>query len=404
MHETEEKIQNYNNDTQSSSEGVRSIVPTVLTALSEEGIKLADNKSDQKCTKCNRDLTGRSSQTINGKLLCYNAGCDSNAAKTNMGPHPRKDAPTPYTHAHSSQCSVCSHPDRVRIDADLFNEVSCRKVAEKYHIPKSNIIRHRSFILRPVREAKKPTPTLPTTSVHLQAISHPKHEALEYAAFGLNLYGYCSHQCVYCVNEDDFPQIEFKKATLANIEHDLKGLDVKGDKWHVHLSFVGDPYDCGRLDNSKTRKVLELFKEYKHPFQILTKGGTTSVPDFDLYFEGCRYGSTLTFDNDKDSKNFEPGAALPADRIKALRQAHSRGIQTWVSLEPVIDPNQSLNLIDLTHEFVDFYGIGKLNHAAEAEKVIDWTDYRCKAEAKLKQYGKPYKIKEALAEASKEAI
>lgn len=28
------------------------------------------------CSKCGRDLTGRSSQTLNNKLLCYNSGCD----------------------------------------------------------------------------------------------------------------------------------------------------------------------------------------------------------------------------------------------------------------------------------------------------------------------------------------
>ncbi len=71
-----------------------------------------------------------------------------------------------------------------------------------------------------------------------------------------------------------------------------------------------------------------------------------------------------------------------------------------VSLEPVIDPAQTLALIEATHEFVDYYGVGKMNHNPEIEKSIDWPKFRVDAEALLKRYGKSYRIKAALAEAS----
>ncbi|HWQ19206.1 MAG TPA: radical SAM protein [Methanotrichaceae archaeon] len=234
----------------------------------------------------------------------------------------------------------------------------------------------------------------------LRAIYEPQAEAREYSGYALNLYSGCSHGCKYCYNKDRFDgpcDQQIKKASLGNIEHDLKAL--AGKDAVVHLPFVGDLYDLGRPNNSYTREVLELFKRYNHPFQILTKGGTLATSDFDLYFEGCRFGCTLTFDNEADSRTWEPGAALPADRIESLRQAHERGIETWVSLEPVIDPAQTLHLIELTHEFVDFYGVGKLNHDQRA-KAIEYPKFRADAEALLKKYGKAYKIKAALAEAA----
>jgi DNA repair photolyase len=240
--------------------------------------------------------------------------------------------------------------------------------------------------------------------ISLEAIYKPNGEAFEYARLGLNLYTGCSHKCTYCYNKDRFngsydqPR---KGASLENIEHDLKVLG--SDRTPIHLSFVGDPYDTGR-NNGYTRFALELFKKYNHPFQVLTKGGTKAVQDFDLYFEGCRFGVTLTCDNPDDSKKWEPGAALPEDRINALRLAHAKGIETWVSLEPVIDPAQTLHLIELTHEFVDHYGVGKLNHVAEIEKNIDWSKFRVDVEAKLKGYGKAYKIKAALDKASKSKL
>jgi len=137
-----------------------------------------------------------------------------------------------------------------------------------------------------------------------------------------------------------------------------------------------------------------------------------AVTDFDLYgHDGDRFGVTLTCDNPDDSKRFERYAALPDDRMAALKAAHDRGIATWVSLEPVLYPEQTLHLIDLTHDFVDHYGVGKLNTVGKGltqelndlERSIEWHKFRSDAEAKLTAYGKSYKIKAALVEATKDS-
>lgn len=235
-----------------------------------------------------------------------------------------------------------------------------------------------------------------------KAIYWPKGEALEYADLGLNLYSGCSHGCKFCYNKSRFNGScadRMKKSSLENIEHDLNLIGKYDDKTPVQISFVGDPYDLGRPDNSYTRQTLEVFKKYNHPFQVLTKGGTRAAKDFDLYFEGCRFGVTLTFDSDQDSLIWEPGAALPGDRIEALRIAHEHGLKTWVSLEPVIKPAQTLQLIELSAPYTDFYGVGKWNHDQRA-KAIDWHKFRSDAEELLAKYGKSYKVKAALLMAS----
>jgi DNA repair photolyase len=231
---------------------------------------------------------------------------------------------------------------------------------------------------------------------------------LEYASLGLTLYNDCSHKCKYCYVQCSGSYIEPRaEAALSNIEADLRQLAFDNNRDRVHLSFVGDPYDLGRQDCSYTRKVLALFKKYHHPFQILTKGGSRAFLDFDLYGKEDRFGVTLTFDNDDDSRKWEPGAALPADRIDALRIAHDHGISTWVSLEPVIDPLQTLHLIEMTHEYVDFYWVGKLNtkgkklsHKLEnIENAIDWGKFGADAVELMGKRGKEYGIKRALKEA-----
>jgi DNA repair photolyase len=224
--------------------------------------------------------------------------------------------------------------------------------------------------------------------------------------WALNLYRGCSHGCrnKYCYNFrtgryycTSNPNDREPSSTLENIERDLRQLAAEGNRDYIHMSFKGDIFDCGRIDNKHTRDVLKLSREYDHPFQTLSKGGMCALFDIDLFGQEDRFGMTLTFDNPTDSEMWEAGTALPEDRIKALKMAHDEfGILTWVSLEPVIIPEQSLHLIDLTHEFVDFYGVGKLNHHPEIEKRVDYRKFRAEAVAKLEGYDKQYKIKKTL--------
>ena len=121
---------------------------------------------------------------------------------------------------------------------------------------------------------------------------------------------------------------------------------------------------------SYTRQVLERLRFYDQPFTILTKGGMLAAKDFDLYGPNDKFGVTLTFDNPEDSRKWEPGAALPADRIAALKEAHNHGIQIWVSMEPVIYPEQNINLIKMTQKLVDFFFIDRLKRKPQATWIM----------------------------------
>jgi len=90
----------------------------------------------------------------------------------------------------------------------------------------------------------------------------------------------------------------------------------------------------------------------------------------------------LTLDDPVVSVKWEPGAALPADRIESLRRAYSVGIKTWVSFEPVLDPEAVYRLLDQTSAFVDFYKVGKLNYHPLARE-IDWRRFMGQMEERL---------------------
>src|SRR3989304_615713 len=106
----------------------------------------------------------------------------------------------------------------------------------------------------------------------------------------------------------------------------------------VLFCFTSDPYQHLETESNITRQAIEILHANNIRVTILTKGGSRSIKDFDLLKFGDKYGATLTFVNPEDSLKWEPNAALPEDRISALREAKKQGIETWASLEPVISP------------------------------------------------------------------
>lgn len=243
-------------------------------------------------------------------------------------------------------------------------------------------------------------------------IYEPAGRAREYAPLALNLYRGCSHGCTYCYAPDacrtnraafhasPAPRVD----VIRKLERELaRGREVgmqrlNGQKDPVLLCFTTDPYQPLATETGITRRAIELLHEHGYPVHVLTKGGTRACADFDLLGQlpGDAFASTLTFTDDNDSAEWEPGAAPWLDRLEAIREAHSLGIQTWVSLEPVVDPRQTIELIELTAGHVDLFKVGTLNHHPLA-RTIDWSTFAQDVVALLDKLGTSYYLKTDLA-------
>jgi hypothetical protein len=170
-----------------------------------------------------------------------------------------------------------------------------------------------------------------------------------------------------------------------------------GSGKRVLLCFTCDPYGPG--DTSVTREAIQILHRYGLGVEILTKGGMRAARDFDILLTNMdAFASTLTFYVDRDSLEWEPGAAMFEDRFRAIRLAHLRGIPTWVSLEPVIDPHQALMIITETHEYVDLYKVGCLNYYPLVAEAIDWPKFGWEVVAVLESLGTCYYLKRDLCE------
>jgi hypothetical protein len=135
---------------------------------------------------------------------------------------------------------------------------------------------------------------------------------------------------------------------------------------------MSDPYHSDQ-SAQLTREALLLLEQYNLRVQVLTKGGRRSTRDFDILARNdWKYGATIIFLNESLRNLWEPGSPPIAERIEAIREAHARGIFTWVSVEPVVDPDEAIRVVATLRGEVDFWKIGKLNHDRQREAAIDW--------------------------------
>jgi len=232
----------------------------------------------------------------------------------------------------------------------------------------------------------------------------PKGQAGEYAPYATNPYRGCGHACAYCYvphvpgqpsravfDAGAIPRPNYLRRLRRDAERcEENDLDIQ-----IMLSFTTDIYNP--VDRSLTRPALEILVEHGLAICPLTKGGRRALADLDLFRpERDAFAATLTTLDDRFSQKWERAAALPGDRIETLRKFHDRGIFTWVSLEPTLDADHSLAVVDATHEFVDLYKVGQANYVPTITKVLDWSDYTLRIIDRMARYGKAHYVKRDL--------
>lgn len=242
----------------------------------------------------------------------------------------------------------------------------------------------------------------------MAGIYEPSGAAREYSPLALNYIKGCDHGCVYCYVPKIMKQfnndyvhsnvyIKDESKLLSEIKRSAK--KHKNSNNQVFISFLTDPYSAFNNKTKLTRKVLKILLENKIPVSILTKGGDNVFQDLDIikqFGPNIQVGGSLTFTNSKDSKKWEKGASLPEDRFNTLKVLKQSGVKTWASMEPVIFPEQSLEIMEITKDFVDSYKIGKLNHFKNHEIKFNWTKFLRSTVAIMRKNRSQFYIKKDL--------
>jgi DNA repair photolyase len=179
----------------------------------------------------------------------------------------------------------------------------------------------------------------------------------------INPYIGCAHGCVWCYarfmkrytghDEEDWGSfVDVKINAPEVLIKDVKRLKGKPE---IFLSSVCDPYQPVEAKYQLTRKILEILAQFPFSVSILTQSKLVTR-DIDLFkkFKDLDVGMSFITMDEKATRIFQPLAALPQERVKALKELHRAGIKTYIHLGPILPHFTDFEAIfQATHQDVD---------------------------------------------------
>jgi DNA repair photolyase len=166
----------------------------------------------------------------------------------------------------------------------------------------------------------------------------------------LNPYRGCEHGCIYCYARPFHEYLGFSagldfetKITVKENAPALLRRELSSPKWKpqtIAMSGVTDPYQPVERRLTLTRRCLEVLAEFRNPVGIVTKNYLVTR-DVDLLAELARYQAAAVFVSvttldDELARVMEPRTAMPAARLRAIRELNAAGIPAGVFIAPVI--------------------------------------------------------------------
>lgn len=205
----------------------------------------------------------------------------------------------------------------------------------------------------------------------VQAKSILSKSGIPGADYCINAYVGCAHSCVYCY-------ATFMKKYTGHTEAWGTFVDVKVNaaellrkqlpktrRGHVMVSSVTDAYQPLEVKYRLTRRCLEILLEHQFPVGILTKSSLV-LRDLDIIkrFDEIEVGITITTDDERMRKIFEPGAPPIEARVNTLMKLKEQGVKTYVFMGPMLPMNPEL-LSEKIGKYADSILISRMNYISK---------------------------------------
>lgn len=193
----------------------------------------------------------------------------------------------------------------------------------------------------------------PTTRVHLEtarsAITSNDSPDIFFES-SVNPYRGCEHGCIYCYARPTHsylnfsPGLDFETQIVAkhNVAQVLRQ-ELAQPRYVPRLINIGSATDCYQpveCDLRLTRGVIEVMREARHPFSLITKSSGVER-DLDLLSPlaaqrlAAVYVTITTLDAEL-ARRMEPRAAAPYRRLRTIRALADAGVPVGVSVAPQI--------------------------------------------------------------------
>lgn len=220
--------------------------------------------------------------------------------------------------------------------------------------------------------------------VHAKSVlSRSRIEGISYT---VNPYTGCCHKCLYCY-------ATFMKKYTGHTEPWGEFVDAKvnaplllakqlsrAERGTVILSSVTDPYQPVEARYKLTRDCLVALSGYDFPVEVLTKSPLV-LRDMDVIVKcgQIEVGFTITTDDDRIRRIFEPQAPSIEKRIRALQVLHETGIRTYVFIGPVLPMHPDI-LAERIRPYTSRVMIDCMNYTSKttatyrAHGLVHWLD------------------------------
>ena len=166
----------------------------------------------------------------------------------------------------------------------------------------------------------------------------------------INPYRGCEHGCIYCYARPTHsylnlsPGLDFETRIIAKVnaaERLREALSATGYvPAHLNIGSVTDAYQPVERRLGITRSVIEVLRDHRHPYSIITKSAGIER-DLDLIAPMAAQNlaavvvSITTLDGSL-ARVMEPRAASPERRLRTIETLARAGVPVGVSVSPVI--------------------------------------------------------------------
>lgn len=197
----------------------------------------------------------------------------------------------------------------------------------------------------------------------------------EWAATGFNVMNGCENLCRYCYARANAARFKVKDVSTWGDEEVKEGALEKSFGKRRGTIMFPTAHDLTLSNLQYTLPVLKKMLEAGNDVLVVSKPHAKVISQVMKECEGFReqilFRFTIGAADDRTLSLWEPGAPMFFNRLTALSLAHREGFKTSVSMEPLLEPDESkvVSMVDLFESFVtDAIWIGKMNKLEERLK------------------------------------
>lgn len=204
--------------------------------------------------------------------------------------------------------------------------------------------------------------------------------------FRVDMYKGCNFGCLYCFanskqwknstgwDEADITDIEklFKKAFETDDNVKDANIELLRHKVPLHLGGNSDPFQGREWEKHLTYKMIELTNKYQYPMTISTK--TAHLPEeyleiLDPKLHGIQV-SIMGWEDDFIRK-YEVNTPTAKERVEFVRLLHNRGIWTSIRIQPLINLDEALKVVNAIKGDVNYITVEHLKIPTDNKEIAN---------------------------------